>query len=131
MDKASENAGAAAAAPADAKFGQLLDEKIAEARAQIDRLTLDIQEATLAAKDFPADDEHDPEGSTLTLERAREVTLLESTEEALGELLAAKARFDAGTYGRCEKCGKVIPDERLEARPEARFCMEHAGSRRH
>jgi len=131
VDKALDNAGAASAAPANEKFGRLLDEKIAEARTQIDRLTQDIREATLAAKDTPSDDEHDPEGSTLTLERAREVTLLESTEKALDELLAARARIDAGNYGRCEHCGKTIPDERLEARPEARFCMEHAGGRRH
>lgn len=32
-----------------------------------------------------------------------------------------------GEYGICEKCGKEIPRERLEAIPEARFCLKHNG----
>ncbi|MDT7580333.1 MAG: DnaK suppressor protein [Pseudonocardiales bacterium] len=35
-------------------------------------------------------------------------------------------RLDGGTYGRCEVCGREIDDERLEARPEASTCREHA-----
>src|SRR3954468_11529822 len=36
----------------------------------------------------------------------------------------ALARLDAGTYGRCVECGKELPDERLEARPEAERCVD-------
>jgi RNA polymerase-binding transcription factor DksA len=39
------------------------------------------------------------------------------------EVLAALARLDAGTYGRCVTCGTTLPDERLEARPEAARCV--------
>jgi RNA polymerase-binding transcription factor DksA len=35
-------------------------------------------------------------------------------------------RLDKGTYGRCAVCGREIDDERLEARPEAVTCREHA-----
>lgn len=38
----------------------------------------------------------------------------------------ALARLDAGTYGRCAVCDRVIDDERLEARPVAQTCREHA-----
>jgi DnaK suppressor protein len=41
-------------------------------------------------------------------------------------VLDAIERLDAGKYGRCEVCGREIDDERLEARPEARTCREHA-----
>jgi RNA polymerase-binding transcription factor DksA len=40
----------------------------------------------------------------------------------------ALARLDGGTYGQCLVCGQVIDEERLEARPEARTCREHADS---
>jgi DnaK suppressor protein len=35
-------------------------------------------------------------------------------------------RLDEGTYGRCAVCDAQIDDERLEARPEATTCREHA-----
>ncbi len=41
----------------------------------------------------------------------------------LGEIDAALARIDAGTYGRCTRCGSDIPEERLELRPFASRCV--------
>lgn len=38
----------------------------------------------------------------------------------------ALGRLDDGSYGRCAVCGAAIDDERLEARPEAATCREHA-----
>jgi RNA polymerase-binding transcription factor len=33
------------------------------------------------------------------------------------------ARIDAGSYGRCERCGQEIPEERLDAVPYATLCV--------
>lgn len=121
------------ATPADldtALFTQLLDERIAEARGKIDAVLADIREVTLAAKDTPADDEHDPEGSTVSVERNNEMALLAAAEGSLVELLDARVRLDNGTYGVCESCGNPIPGERLEIRPEARFCVSCAAAAR-
>jgi RNA polymerase-binding transcription factor DksA len=41
-------------------------------------------------------------------------------------LTDAIERIDTGTYGRCAVCDRQIDDERLEARPEAATCREHA-----
>jgi DnaK suppressor protein len=41
-------------------------------------------------------------------------------------LIDAVERIDTGTYGRCAVCHRQIDDERLEARPEAATCREHA-----
>ena len=38
----------------------------------------------------------------------------------------ALERLENGSYGRCAVCDAVIDDERLEARPEALTCREHA-----
>ncbi len=35
----------------------------------------------------------------------------------------ALAKFDEGSYGACEECGKPIGFSRLQARPEARLCI--------
>src|SRR3954452_18010005 len=41
----------------------------------------------------------------------------------IGEIDAALARIEAGTYGRCTGCHAEIPEERLELRPFAGTCV--------
>jgi RNA polymerase-binding transcription factor DksA len=38
--------------------------------------------------------------------------------------LAALRRIDAGNYGVCEICGVDIAQERLDALPDARTCVQ-------
>lgn len=42
-----------------------------------------------------------------------------------GEIKEAMRRMEAGTYGICEVCQKPIEEERLDANPAARTCLEH------
>jgi RNA polymerase-binding transcription factor DksA len=49
-------------------------------------------------------------------------TLLENEREIRLEIVEALRRIDAGTYGRCENCGREIPEERLEILPYTRYC---------
>ena len=42
----------------------------------------------------------------------------------LGMIDAALTRIKQGKYGLCMKCGKKIPNERLEAIPYALMCIE-------
>lgn len=79
-----------------------------------------------SARDSNADDEHDPEGATLAWERQQAAALAAEAERERDQLLAALDRVAAGTYGVCEVCGRPIPAARLEARPAATRCVEHA-----
>jgi DnaK suppressor protein len=47
-------------------------------------------------------------------------------ELKLKEVNLALEKIKKGEYGRCEKCKKEIPQNRLKAKPEARFCFECA-----
>jgi DnaK suppressor protein len=76
------------------------------------------------------DDEHDPEGSTVGFERARVTALLAQARRSLAEIDGALERNRCGTYGACERCGAIIPPERLEALPTASLCISCAASRR-
>ncbi len=89
-------------------------------------LTDDYAGVVAASRDTNADDEHDPEGTTIAFERSQVAALVRQGREHLAEVDAALARLEAGTYGVCEVCGERIPDGRLEARPTARTCVEHA-----
>lgn len=95
------------------------------ARAQAEAATLaqDLEALFLASRDSNADDEHDPEGATIGFERAQLTALLAGARKRIADLDDALRRVDAATYGVCERCGQPIGDERLAARPFARFCM--------
>ena len=47
-----------------------------------------------------------------------------SLENRLKNINSSLEKFKNGTYGKCEKCGKEIDEERLKALPEAKFCLK-------
>ncbi|HEV3505472.1 MAG TPA: TraR/DksA C4-type zinc finger protein [Actinomycetes bacterium] len=69
-------------------------------------------------------DQHPGDVGTETFEMERNVSLLEQVENELEEIETAFGRLERGEYGRCQACGRPIGDERLEAMPAARFCIE-------
>jgi DnaK suppressor protein len=100
-----------------------------ERRATVERLAQlrkDFAAIVSASSNSNADDEHDPEGSTIAFERAQIGALIEQGEGQLAEIEAAESRIADGTYGRCEICGLDIAPARLEARPTARTCISCA-----
>ena len=57
-------------------------------------------------------------------EQQRDLALRERAVQHLALVDAAIARLDDGSYGRCIRCGRDIPPERLEALPWAAHCIE-------
>ncbi len=51
------------------------------------------------------------------------LSLEHSLELKLKNVNAALEKIAAGTYGKCEKCGKEIEANRLQVAPEAKWCM--------
>ena len=102
-------------------------ERLADERArtvdQIRALQRTFDEIVDAAEGVATDDEHDPEGHTIAWERQQVAGLLEAARRRLAELDLAIRRVEGGDYGRCEVCGRPIPDERLEAIPTASTCV--------
>ncbi len=47
-----------------------------------------------------------------------------SLEKRLRDVNLAIEKIKKGTYGICERCGKELDAERLEACPEAKFCIK-------
>ena len=95
----------------------------AATEAQVDSLTRDLAEIVDAADLVATDDEHDPEGHTIAWERQQVAALLDAARSHGADLDAALARVDAGTYGRCEVCGRAIGAERLAALPSTATCV--------
>ena len=69
-------------------------------------------------------DQHPGDSGTETFEMEKNVSLLEQVDDELAEVEAAVQRLERGTYGTCQACGRPIGDDRLEALPATRFCVE-------
>jgi DnaK suppressor protein len=59
-----------------------------------------------------------------TEERSRLIALVSALRAELLEVQRALTAIDGGTYGRCERCGNPIGEERLDAIPWAILCID-------
>jgi DnaK suppressor protein len=64
------------------------------------------------------------EEATETLELEKRLALENRARQELAGIEHALEKFEKGTYGLCDNCGKPIAPERLEALPHASLCME-------
>ena len=99
-----------------------LDAERAQVRRQLASLEQTFDELVAAADLEPPDDEHDPEGTT-AYERAQVTSLAEAARRRVDDLDRALAAVDDERFGSCERCGRPIGRERLEAVPATRRCV--------
>ena len=106
---------------------QLLRDQLQEERERVREQLNNLGRGDAADLDF---DENFADSGQVTAERGEVEALSGSLSETLQDIEDALAKFDAGTYGECESCGKPIPEARLEAMPAARVCIDCASLRR-
>lgn len=97
-----------------------------EVRARLASMTTDLESLFAASVDSNADDEHDPEGQTIAYERSQIEALIQGARDHLAGIEAGLLRLEQGSYGICEVCHQPIPAARLDARPTAQTCIQHA-----
>jgi RNA polymerase-binding transcription factor DksA len=95
-------------------------------RARLTSLSRDLEALFADSAGSNADDEHDPEGQTIAYERSQLAALIQGAQDHLAGIEACMIRLKRGSYGICEVCGQAIPAARLDARPTARTCVQHA-----
>lgn len=101
----------------------LLAERRVQAAARVAATSAALAELMHDREGSNDDDEHDPEGVTLSSEWSRLTGLAEAAASELRQVDDALARMDAGTYGICANCSRPIPAARLEVRPFAEHCV--------
>jgi DnaK suppressor protein len=87
---------------------------------------LQAQADSLALEHEPGDvqfDEEGGEGGTSNVDRELDLVLSAQALAAIEEIDRALAKIEAGNYGNCEQCGRLIPEDRLRALPYAALCV--------
>ena len=100
--------------------------QLVEMRDRLERAAHAVVEGDEAGGELSsaAGDQHIADHASELVDRELDESLEENAEQIGREIEAALARIDDGTYGTCNRCGKPIPEERLEAVPYATLCVE-------
>jgi DnaK suppressor protein len=67
--------------------------------------------------------DHMADQGTATFGKELDMSLEGNARELYAQVCGALARVEAGEYGKCVRCGKDIPADRLEAMPAAGLCI--------
>ncbi len=90
------------------------------------RRKLEEERAQLLARSIPPiESAKGDEGDLAQTAQAKErsMWLANDQKQRLAQIDQALARIAAGKYGICDRCGKPIVPERLEANPHATLCI--------
>ena len=93
--------------------------KLLEERSRLSGEIERLREALKTEVDVDAE-----EGDPDLIEREKNVALVSQLERKKEDVEAALRLIEKGKYGICERCGKEIPTERLEVRPDATLCVQ-------
>ena len=66
------------------------------------------------------------DGTTEAVDRLNRVGTAKELEAMLRDVERALAKIEEGTYGICDRCGRLISEARLEARPWSVRCVDCA-----
>ena len=92
------------------------------------RLKVDHLKDTLAL-DGTGYTNHQADDATQAFDQAKDLALRTSSQKQLRLVEDALVKFQNGTYGRCENCGREIDLARLEAIPYTPLCLACAEAR--
>jgi len=109
-----------------AHFATVLRSQRATLEQDLRRQGATLAEVRAARSGADADDEHDPEGPTLSDEWSLRAGVHAELAASVAAIDAALLRIADGSYGRCLRRGEPIGRDRLEARPAAELCIDCA-----
>lgn len=103
----------------------------AQLRKREQELMHDLDASGTDARDAAPLDEAEDTTDAAVADEERDAVFVQSDREyeELVEVRDALKRIDAGTYGKCEICGREIESARLDAVPATRYCVEDARAR--
>lgn len=104
---------------------QALEQRRGEIQGEVDRMDDEIRSIGLDQGDEKGSvGNHLAEDGSNVTEAERLSTIGDDMRDVLAQIEAALGRMDDGTYGTCQRCGKPIHRERLEAFPYVAYDID-------
>jgi len=94
------------------------EKRLAEERREILEMLERLRKELQSEVEFDAE-EYNPE----LFEREKVLYTIQMLEHQLAQIEDAMRRLETGQYGICQDCGNPIEPARLEAMPEAIYCL--------
>lgn len=69
-------------------------------------------------------DNHPAEQATETYHRTLDYAISENIDEMIDQIDEALRKIEHGTYGKCDRCERMINPDRLRAIPYATLCID-------
>jgi RNA polymerase-binding protein DksA len=88
------------------------------------RLTHELDQLVVSGAENTGYSTHMADDASAAFDQARDLALRDNLERTLTQVQEALNRFETGTYGICESCGKPIDPARLKALPHVAYCLE-------
>jgi RNA polymerase-binding protein DksA len=86
--------------------------------------SLGLDDIRMGQSELADYDQHPADAATDTFEKEKDLAVRDAFREMLGKIHEALGKLARGTYGLCDRCGREIPKERLDAVPHAIYCIE-------
>ena len=94
---------------------------------QLRQHTQNVRDSQASALEMVAADDGVKDSVDMSLQDVNQeiqLRLGERESQIVADIDQALLRIDEGSYGECARCGKPIPEKRLEAVPTARYDAE-------
>ena len=98
--------------------------RLCEENVKIEKRHSSLDESRSSGEMTDFDTEHPADFGSETFEREKDLALSENIASLLMKVDRALDKLDEGTYGKCDRCGQNISEERLEALPYAALCIK-------
>lgn len=101
-----------------------LEEEKTRLQAELGQLNVASQvHAAGSASESGGYGNHMADDASETFELEKNLAIEKNLRDLLAKVNRGLHKFEAGTYGLCDECGQIIPEERLEALPHASLCI--------
>lgn len=105
-------------------LGARLRDELAQTETEIESINEQVRSFVMGdQQDLVGVDNHMGDQSDLVYEKERLLSVRDRLTDRRAMVGRAMEKIDDGTYGRCERCGRPIAPERLEALPFATLCI--------